>query len=173
MDYFLSDNSRPLVRRIVKGYILGSNIKWFENGLKQVANWSVVAITALLVLDQLFRTLHVPFVGTYEVVSLWFGVTSVLCVAFTQHRRRHITVTVLYERYPSGVKEKLHFVTALCSLIIGTVIVWRVLVETQKALLTGDRTLTLRLPVWPFYSAMVLGFVFFVLASITSLTKDS
>lgn len=133
----------------------------------------VLFLTGLLILDQIFRLLGMPIVGTYDIVQFCFCVLAAFAMSLTQKRGKHVVVSVLVDRYPLAVRNRLELANAIIAVIMICLVAYGLLRETVDAYQLGETTPSVAVATWPFYLLASAGMVLFALGFVGMLCKRS
>jgi TRAP-type C4-dicarboxylate transport system permease small subunit len=120
-----------------------------------------VALVLLVLLatgNVTLRLFHLPFAGTYEIVSFLGALVTAGALAHTQRRKDHIMVDILTDRFPPLVKRILDaFSDGLAALLFG-IASWQVYGWGNGLKQSGELSETLQLTYYPFVYATAAGF---------------
>jgi TRAP-type C4-dicarboxylate transport system permease small subunit len=139
-------------------------IETLESGVRtasRVCNWiamlSVCAMMLLTVSDVILRLFRRPITGAYELVSL-AGTTFVsFSLAFTSVERGHIAVDFLVQKLRTRGQRVVDSITSfVCTALFGF-ISWQALRYAANLRSTGEVSLTLQVPLYPFAAGISLG----------------
>lgn len=129
----------------------------------------VVGGSALLLLVLLatgnvaLRLFHLPFAGTYEIVSFLGALVTAGALAHTQRRKDHIMVDILTARFPLRLKRLLDAVSdGLAALLFG-IASWQVYRWGENLRMNGELSETLQLRYYPFVYGVSAGFALLTL----------
>jgi TRAP-type C4-dicarboxylate transport system permease small subunit len=104
------------------------------------------------------RLFHVPFAGTYEIVSFLGALVTAGALAHTQRRKDHIMVDIVTDRFPPLVKRLLDAVSdGLAALLFG-IAAWQVWKWGDNLKMSGELSETLQLRYYPFVYGVAAGF---------------
>jgi TRAP-type C4-dicarboxylate transport system permease small subunit len=104
------------------------------------------------------RLFHVPFAGTYEIVSFLGALVTAGALAHTQRRKDHIMVDIVTDRFPPLAKRLLDAVSdGLAALLFG-IAAWQVYQWGEKLRVSGELSETLQLRYYPFVYGVAAGF---------------
>ncbi len=120
-----------------------------------------IAVLALMILatgNVVLRIFHIPFRGTYEIVSFLGAVVIAFALGYTQKRRDHIVVDILSERYPKEVQVLIDKIADLIMTIFFGVVAWQIFVWGAKIWESGEVSETLKVIFHPFVFACGAGF---------------
>ena len=84
-----------------------------------------VALLSLMILatgNVVLRIFHVPFSGSYEIISFLGAIVTAAALGYTQRNRDHIVVDILSEKFPQGVKKIVDAVSYLIITVFFSVI---------------------------------------------------
>lgn len=130
----------------------------FSKSFMVVGAAALLALVLLATANVGLRLFHVPYAGTYELVSFLGALVTAGALAHTQRRKDHIVVDILSEKFPPLVKRFLDAVNfAVTSLLFG-VVAWQVWVWGDKIRIGGELSETLKITYYPFVYAVAVGF---------------
>ena len=124
----------------------------------------IIAGAALLLLVLLatgnvtLRLFHLPFAGTYEIVSFLGALVTAGALGHTQRRRDHIMVDILTDRFPPMAKRLLDAVSDCLATILFGIASWQVYKWGEKLRDSGELSETLQLKYYPFVYGVAAGF---------------
>jgi TRAP-type C4-dicarboxylate transport system permease small subunit len=129
----------------------------------------VVVMMFLTVAHSLGRyALKTPMPGIVEVSSLMLCTMIFLSIAFTQTVKGHIVIGTIVDRFSERTQAIIDSCTHLIGLALGILAIRMTFVEGLYMMGTGDVTLTLRIPFYPFYFVVGFGWALFCLAMLVS-----
>jgi len=137
----------------------------------------VVGGVALLLLVLLascnvgLRLFHVPFAGTYEIVSFLGALVTAGALAHTQRRRDHIMVDIITSRFPTHIKRMLDAVSDLMATILFGIASWQVWRWGDRIRMSGELSETLQLKFYPFVYATSAGFGLLALVLVVQMLR--
>ncbi len=129
----------------------------------------IVAGTALLLLVLLatanvtLRLFHLPFAGTYEIVSFLGALVTAGALGHTQRRRDHIMVDIISERFPPLIKRLLDAVSDGLATVLFGIASWQVYKWGETLRESGELSETLQLKYYPFVYGVAAGFALLTL----------
>lgn len=109
------------------------------------------------------RLLHVPFAGTYEVVSFLGALVTAGALGHTQRRKDHIRVDILTDRFSPRVKRILDGISDGLAAALFAVASWQVYRWGEKLRQSGELSETLQLRYYPFVYGVAAGFALLTL----------
>ena len=119
---------------------------------------SVLALMTLATGNVVMRIFHMPFRGTYEIVSFLGAVTIAFALGFTQKTKSNIVVDILSERYPAPLANVVDKLVHLSITVFFAVVAWQVYVYGGKIYESHEVSETLKVIYYPFVFAVALGF---------------
>jgi TRAP-type C4-dicarboxylate transport system permease small subunit len=115
----------------------------------------LVFMMLLTVADVIMRYLGKPVLGTYELVSLAGAIVVGCAMPHTSWEKTHVTVDMLLERMEKTRKNVLQIITRIMGFLLFGVVGVNLIDMGTTLTKTGESTLTLVLPLYPF--VYVLG----------------
>jgi TRAP-type C4-dicarboxylate transport system permease small subunit len=104
------------------------------------------------------RFFHVPYSGTYELVSFLGALVTAGALAHTQRRKDHIVVDILTDKFPPTVKRFLDAVNYAVTALLFGVIAWQIWVWGNTIRSGNEVSETLKIIFYPFVYAVAAGF---------------
>ncbi len=136
-------------------------IKTSINLLSTKFNWvsaaAVVFIMLLTCADVVMRLFGSPIPGTYELVGYFGSVIISFGMARTSIERGHIAVNLLVDRLPPRVQILIEGVGNIAASALFGLLAWQSQIYARDILETGDVSLTLGMPTWPFVLGLATG----------------
>ncbi len=129
-------------------------LKAASRGLSVIAGASLVVLMTLTLVDVVLRGFRRPIAGTYELVAFMGALVIALAMPLTQRARGHIYVEVIVSRLSRRARDAFHVVTRLMVMALFTVIGVNLVKYGLGLIRTGEVSLTLQVPFWPFAFAM-------------------
>lgn len=125
------------------------------------ANWiSAAAIIAMMILtaaDITLRLFRMAIPGTYEIVGLLGSVVISFSLGYTSIEKGHIAVDFLVQK----LKEKYRLIINALNNLLGTaffaVIAWRSVLYAASLHKSGEVSMTLQIPTYPFVYGVAAG----------------
>jgi TRAP-type C4-dicarboxylate transport system permease small subunit len=127
-------------------------------GLTWAAALCLVVMMAATVVDVVLRAaFNLPVFGTFEVVELTLVGVVFLALPEVFLKDQHVTVDVVDQVAAPGVVRLLKTAAALLTLAFVVVLGWNMLAPAGDAMRFGETTLDLKLPIWLFWTPMLIG----------------
>jgi TRAP-type C4-dicarboxylate transport system permease small subunit len=126
----------------------------FTEKLSRVINWialgALTFIMLLTVSDVVLRFFGHPIVGTFEVVGFCGAIIIAFALPMTTLERGHIFVDFMTQKMPKSVKKVMDLATRVLSIVLFAVIGWNLFIYSNKLMASGEVSLTIQLPFYPF-----------------------
>ncbi|MDY0269479.1 TRAP transporter small permease [Trichloromonas sp.] len=130
---------------------------FFARQLFGLAGAAIVAMMLLTCADVMLRLFGHPIPGTYELVSFFGAVAVAFAMAHTCVEKGHIAVSVLVQLLPRRGRETVDALTSALSLLLFALIAWRSVLYAEDLRRSGEVSLTLQLPFYPFIHGIGLA----------------
>ena len=117
------------------------------------------------------RIFHIPFSGSYEIISFLGAIVTAAALGYTQRNRDHIVVDILSEKFPPTVKRVVEAVSYLIITIFFAVVSWQTFLWGMKIRESGELSETMKIIYHPFVFGVALGFAFLALAGAIDFLK--
>jgi TRAP-type C4-dicarboxylate transport system permease small subunit len=118
---------------------------------------AVAFIMLLTVADVIGRLFGHPIPGTYEVVGFVGAVIISFALPYTSVHNGHIYVDILMMKMPWLVRVVVNAVNDIVAMALFGVISWQCVHYANSMRATGEVSLTLQLPVYPFIYGVAFG----------------
>ena len=129
----------------------------FAQRLNWVAAGSVAAMMLLTSADVLLRLIRRPIPGTYEIVGLLGAVGISFALAYTSVEQGHIAVDVLVRKLRPGLRRLVEVVNTSCAIVLFSVICRQCALCAAELKLSGEVSLTLQMPTYPYVYGIAIG----------------
>lgn len=120
------------------------------NSLYRVAGSAIVAMMLLTCTDVVLRYFRKPIPGTYELVCFLGAVAVAFAMAHTSVEKGHVAVTFVVSLLPQRIQGLIESITTSFGLIFFVLIAWQSATYANDLRLSGEVSLTLELPFYPF-----------------------
>jgi TRAP-type C4-dicarboxylate transport system permease small subunit len=130
---------------------------------------AVLALMALATGNVILRIFHMPYGGTYEIVSFLGAITIAFALGYTQKTKSNIVVEILSERFPTPVIRLVDAISYLAMTIFFGIVAWQLFVWGMKIAEGGEVSETLRIIFYPFVFAVGIGFSALALTTLVDL----
>jgi TRAP-type C4-dicarboxylate transport system permease small subunit len=129
----------------------------FSSRLNGVSAAAVVFIMLLTCADVVLRFFDRPIPGTYELVGYFGAVIVAFSLAYTSVERGHIAVEMVVDRLPERPRSIVEFLGSLSGAVLFGLLTWQSRIYAADLMESGDVSLTLGMPTWPFVYAVGAG----------------
>jgi TRAP-type C4-dicarboxylate transport system permease small subunit len=131
-------------------YLLTDRFNWIAAG-------AVVAMMCLTCADVILRIFRLPIPGTYEIVGLLGSVVIAFSIGYTSVEKGHIAVEFLVQKFPVRVQTYIDTLNDLISMFLFGLITWQSIVYASDLQQSGEVSLTIQMPIYPFVYGIALG----------------
>lgn len=129
--------------------------------ISMTMNWlAALCVTAMMVLtcaDVVLRLFRRPIPGTYEMVSLLGAMVVSFSLAHTSLKRGHIAVDFVMQKFSSKVQRVTDSISSFFCTILFGIISWHMVLYAVDLQESGEVSMTLQMPVYPFVYAVAAG----------------
>ena len=122
-----------------------------------VAGVSILVMMLLTCADVVLRFFRHPIPGTYEIVGLMGTVGVAFALAYTTAQQGHIAVEFLVRKMPEKIQAVIATAVDLISTLLFGIITWQSVVYALNLRRTGEVSLTVEVPVYPFVFGIAIG----------------
>ncbi|MBN1613422.1 MAG: TRAP transporter small permease [Deltaproteobacteria bacterium] len=126
-------------------------------GFNAIAGTALVSMMLLTCADVIMRMFGNPITGTYEIVGFLGTVIVAFAMAYTSMERSHVAVEVVFDLFP----QRLQILIAILDDIIGAglfgLICWQCFIYGSDLRQSGEVSMTIGMPVYPFAYGIALG----------------
>jgi len=145
---------------------------FFNKIMLFLAGIAVLSLMLLATGNVVMRIFHMPFRGTYEIVSFLGAVVIAFSLGYTQKRRDHIVVDILTERFPDAVKEIIDKVASLAMTIFFAIVSWQLYVWGMKIMEADEVSETLKIIFHPYILMTAAGFMLLAFTTFVQFLKN-
>jgi len=153
------------------------------NTLEKLANWlasraywvagaAIVSMMLLTCADIVLRLFRMPIPGTYELVCFMGAVAVAFAMAHTSNENGHVAVSLVVRLFPNRVQGAIEIITNTFVLILFILIAWRSVLYAESLRITGEVSLTLKLPFYPFIYGIAFSAAIVCLVKIMDIYKS-
>ncbi len=136
--------------------ILGSTRK-----ISRIFNWvagaGIILMMLLVTLDVILRFFRNPIPGTYEMAGLLGTAIVSFSLAWTFLERGHIVVEFLVGKLPRKTQWVVDGINDGISLILFALVAWQTWVYGTSMRMSGEVSLTVQIPLYPFLYGISIG----------------
>ena len=120
-----------------------------SNWLAVVAGVALTFMMLLTVTDVTMRAFGMPFMGTYEVVSLTLGLVIGFSIPLVSLKKQHVYMDMLVERLSPRNKAILNTITRLMNIFLFVLIGCALFIVGNEYRISGETSPTIMLPFYP------------------------
>ena len=132
-----------------------------------IAGAAIIVMMLLTCMDVILRYFRRPIPGTYELVCFLGAVAAAFAMAHTSVEQGHVAVSLVVRHFPRRVQGLVETITDSFGVVLFALIAWYSVLYGNDLRVTGEVSLTLELPFYPFvygvgFSAAVVCLILFV-----------
>jgi TRAP-type C4-dicarboxylate transport system permease small subunit len=129
--------------------------------MTQKFNWVAAAALVIMMLltcaDVILRFFRHPIPGTYEMVGLLGAIVVSFSLAHTSVMRGHISVELIVQKLPKTAQIVIDGINSLLGTALFGLITWQSMLYASNLMHTGEVSLTLQMPIYPFVYGIGVG----------------
>lgn len=144
-----------------------------ENVLNYGALATTFTIMCLTTADVIGRYIfNRPIAGAYEITERYLMVATVfLGILYAYRGGAYIRVTFFVDRLPRQVRLALNYFVQVFSILLSLFFLMATIYQVHRSFASGVTLSFLRIPVWPAYIIVSLGFFFTTVAIVIDLWR--
>jgi TRAP-type C4-dicarboxylate transport system permease small subunit len=150
---------------------------WLTEKVSKTFNWvALIALTFIMLLtvsDVVLRYFGRPIVGTFEIVGFCGAVIIGFALPLTSWYRGHIFVDFLTSKMSKSSKKVMDIATRILSIVLFFIVGWNLFIYSQKLYRSGEVSLTIQIPFYPFSYGLGVACFLQGLVLITDIVKIS
>ena len=128
--------------------------------VKYVAMWILAMMMFLTFADVLLRyVFNSPVPGATELIEFMMGIVVTFSVAYTAHKKAHISVDLLLMNFQKKTRKVIGVVTSFLTFGLFVLICWQTLILIIEDYRSTIISAVLYIPVYPFIATVTVGFV--------------
>ena len=124
------------------------------NGLARllfmIASVAIICMMLLTSADVILRYFRMPIPGTYELVCFLGAVAVAFAMAHTSVQKGHVAVSLVVRLLPLKLQAFTGVCTSLFGILFFALLSWQSIIYGNNLLSTGEVSLTLEMPFYPF-----------------------
>jgi TRAP-type C4-dicarboxylate transport system permease small subunit len=152
-----SNNRRPISRKREGTAGIEYYVEFAARAFNWLAAGSVTAMMFLTVSDVVLRLFRHPVPGTYEIVGFLGAVFVSFSLAYTSVQKGHIAVEFLVEKLSGTAQRVVELTTTLVCALLFAAVSWQSVLYGDSLRATGEVSLTVQIPLYPFVYGMSVG----------------
>jgi TRAP-type C4-dicarboxylate transport system permease small subunit len=137
-----------------------------------VAGFAIVAMMLLTCVDVFLRYVSRPIPGTYELVCFLGAVAVAFAMAHTSVERGHVAVSIVVQLFPRRIQDLIEVITSSFGLTLFALIAWQSAEYANDLRASGEVSLTLQMPFYPFVYGIGFSAVAVCLVLLVDLFKN-
>jgi TRAP-type C4-dicarboxylate transport system permease small subunit len=135
------------------------------------AGVAVLSLMGLATVNVVLRVFHMPYGGTYEIVSFLGAVTIALALGYTQRAKNNIIVEILSERFPPALRRVVDIISSLVMTAFFVIVAWQLFLWGMRIAQAGEVSETLRIAFYPYVYCVAVGFAVLALTTFIGLLE--
>jgi TRAP-type C4-dicarboxylate transport system permease small subunit len=144
----------------------------FLNKISMILGGMAVLLLMLLATGNVvLRIFHLPFRGTYEIVSFLGAVVIAFALGHTQKNKDHIVVDILSEKFPKKLQTVIEALSDVVIMLFFGIVSWQVYVWGMKIYESHEVSETLKVVFYPYVFAVSVGFALLCFAAFVDFLK--
>lgn len=136
---------------------LYNGITVIGRGFNSLAAIAVVLMMLLTCADVILRMFRRPIPGTYELIGFLGTLVIAFSLAYTSLEKGHIAVEILVEKLPRKLKVAAGTFASAISAALFALITWQSLAYAADIRQSGEVSVTLTMPIYPFIYGIAAG----------------
>ena len=138
-----------------------------------IAGAAIVAMMLITCADVVLRYFRMPIPGTYELVCFLGAVAAAFAMANTSLEKGHVSVSFVVALFPQRIQGLIESITLLFGLFLFGLIAWQSAIYANDLRLSGEVSLTLELPFYPFVYGIGFSAAVVCLILLSDLIKNA
>ncbi len=124
-----------------------------------IAQWALVTMMALAVVNIALRLLRRPILGTYEFISFLAAVAISFTLAYCAIQRGHIAVTLFVERLRPVSHAAVDIIVNVIGIVFFAFTAWQLGLYATDMVVSGEVSPTTQTPFFPFVYGVAVSFL--------------
>lgn len=130
----------------------------FSYVLSRLGCLALFLMMGLTVFDVVGRyVFNAPTLGAFEMTEFLVLITVFSFLGYAQSKKEHVTVDLLFNRFPENMQNIVALFNYLAGLIVVLIMMWMGFEKAIEAFQTGESPLNLNVPDYPFIFFLSLG----------------
>lgn len=131
--------------------------------LNIVSGIVLAIMMGLVFINVLIRAVWRPILGAYEITAFLAALVIALAVAHCAVKKGHVAITLLADRLSQRVQAVLDAIVSILGFALYTVLAWQVTKYAVVIIKSGEVSITLELPFFPFVFVIAFGILMLAL----------
>jgi TRAP-type C4-dicarboxylate transport system permease small subunit len=128
--------------------------EWLSNVFLWIGGLALVVMTAVSCINMVLRMFGVPIAGIYDLVCYLGALVAAFPLAYTQLKKGHIAVDIVSQLLPVWMRRAAVGISYVLGMVFFGVAAWKLASLADILRLSGEVSETLKMPFWPFTSAV-------------------
>ncbi len=141
-------------------------VAWASQKLDIVAGVALVAMMTLVFGNVVCRAVWQPIMGTYEVTAFLAAMTISFALANCAVNKGHIALTLFVDRLAPRLRAFFDTIVSLLGLLLYLLLAWEVAKYAFHMKGTGEVSLTMEIPFYPFIYGVAFGLLMLAMVSL-------
>lgn len=137
-----------------------------------IAGVAIVAMMLITCADVVLRYFRMPIPGTYELVCFLGAIAAAFAMAYTSLEKGHVSVSFVVALFPKRIQGFIESIVHIFGLFLFILITWQSAIYATDLRLSGEVSLTLELPFYPFVYGIAFSAAVVCLILISDLFKN-
>ena len=130
----------------------------FSYFLSRLGCVALFAMMCLTVVDVVGRyVFNSPILGAYEITEFMVLVMVFSFLGYAQAQKAHVTVDIVYERFPANARRIIAIANYIISFIVMLIVCWMGFEKAVETWQTGEKPLNLAVLNYPFVFFLSFG----------------
>lgn len=147
-------------------------VGWASRKLDILAGVALVAMMVLVFGNVISRAVWQPIMGTYEVTAFLAAMTISFALANCAVDKGHIALTLFVDRLPPRGRAFFDIIVSILGALLYLVLAWQVTKYAIHMKGTGEVSLTMEIPFYPFIFGVAFGLLMLALVSLVDFFKS-
>ena len=138
----------------------------------RIAALAVMAMMLVTTIDVVLRLFRRPLPGVYEIVGLLGSLAIAFSLAYTSIEKGHIAVDVLVQRLSPRLQSAIAAVYSAVGCLFFILAAWVCVDFAMELYRSGEVSLTIKMPTYPFVGGIGLGSLLLSLVLFTEFARS-
>jgi TRAP-type C4-dicarboxylate transport system permease small subunit len=144
-------------------------VAWASRKLDIIAGVALVAMMTLVFGNVLARAVWQPIMGTYEITAFLAAMTISFALANCAVNKGHIALTLFVDRLGTRLQAFFDIIVSILASLLYLILAWEVAKYAHHMKGTGEVSLTMEIPFYPFIYGVAFGLLMLALVSLVDL----
>jgi TRAP-type C4-dicarboxylate transport system permease small subunit len=149
--------------------------KWVHSagrGFNAVSCLAIIVMMLLTCADVVLRLFGHPILGTYEMIGFLGSIVVSFSMAYTSLEKGHVSVEILVERLPERLQMVIDTIGSFISTVLFGLISWQSAIYALDLKHSGEVSMTLQMPIYPFLLGMAVGCAMLCLVLVVEMLRS-